>query len=98
MTPRTLCDEPDWTDEGQADDMDNDMENDDFVEDFEDIEEEAELDLEPESRLQAFTARQRIEMVREERWLKAMMEDFGDYDDFNYIEDTADATAREFSH
>ena len=74
------------------------MDNNDFVEDFEDLEEEAELDLEPESRPQPFTARQRIEMVREERWLKAMMEDFGDYDDFNFIEDTADAFAREFSH
>jgi hypothetical protein len=98
MTPRTLYDKPDWTDAGQADDMDKDMENDDFVGGFEDIEAEVELDLEPDSRPQAFTARQRIEMVREERWLKAMMEDFGDYDDFNFIEDTADAFAREFSH
>ena len=98
MSPRTSPDEQTWIDDDPDDYMENDMDDEDFVDDFTEIEAEAELDLEVESRPQVFTARQRIEMVREQKWLESMMEDFGDFDDYGNFENDAGDNAGCFSH
>jgi hypothetical protein len=98
MSPRTSIDEQTWIDDDPADEMENDMEDEDFPDNFIEIEPEVELDLEVESRPRSFTARQRIELLREQRWLESMMEDFGEFDDYGNFENGAGDNAGCFSH
>jgi hypothetical protein len=98
MCPLTSPDEDAWIEDDPDDYMETDMEDEDFADDFDDLDEETELDLEAESHPKKFSARQRIEMVREQQWLKSMMEDFGDFDEYDKFEDTADDYLGGFSH
>jgi hypothetical protein len=98
MSPRTSPDEQAWIDDDPDDYMESDMEDEDFADDFIEIEAEEELDLEVESRPQVFTARQRIEMVREQKWLESMMEDFGDFDEYDNFENPTGGYVGGFSH
>ena len=98
MSPRTSPDEQAWIEDDSDDYLESDMEDEDYADDIIDIEAEQELDLKVESRPQMFTARQRIEMVREQRWLDSMMEDFGDFDEYDSFENSAGSYVGEFSH
>lgn len=96
MSPRTSTDEQTRIDDDPGDYLENDMEYEDFADELIEIEPEAELNL--ESRPQAFTAKQRIEIVREEQWLRSMLEDFGDIDEYDNFENAADGYVDGFSH
>ena len=98
MSPQASTDEQPWITDDPDDYMENDMEYDDFADDFIDIEAETALDFEVESTPKTFTARQRIEMVREQQWLKSMMEDFGDFDEFSNFDNGAGEYVGGVSH
>jgi len=105
MTPRMDPDDEPWDEDDPDGFLDDDMEYDDFAEDDieldevdEDEEEEEELSLDSANSLKSLSARQRIEMAREERWLKSMMADIEDIDEFERIEGFSDCYVGEFSH
>ena len=83
MDPRTDGEDDSWLDEDAEDSddyLEDDMEDDVFSEEFDGPEDEDELDFDPEWRPKTFTARQRIEMAREEKWLQSLVADFDDFD------------------
>ena len=86
-----------WLDDDQDDLTEMEMEMDDdsdlyLDDDMESDDDDLEIDVdddEVDSRLtrlvdryQAFSARRRIEIAREDKWLKSVMADFDDYDSF----------------
>ena len=107
MAPGTDPEEEPWEDDDPDGYMDEDMEYDEYPEDLielddededEEEEEEEELDFESMGGGKSLTARQRIEIAREDRWLKSMMVDFEDIDEFDRIEGFSDCYVGEFSH
>lgn len=111
MTPRTDPDDEPWDDDDPDGDLDEDMEYDEFPEDLIDLddedededdeeeeEEEEELRFDSRGAAKHLTARQRIEIAREDRWLKSMMADFDDIDDIDRIEGFSDCYVGELSH
>lgn len=88
----------DWDEEDDDEDLaDLDMEDGDLY--FEDIESDDDDDdgdfYESSDRYKSFSARRRIEIAREDKWLKSAMADF---DDFDGIEDLGDHFAEELSY
>lgn len=96
MDPRTQADD-EWVDEDPDFLEDEELEDDDFPEDILAPDDEEALDFdddEPTVSSKSFTARQRVEIAREERWLRDIMADFDEYD---VIEDFADEYHAGFS-
>ena len=64
------------------------------------LEEEEEEELESGSSpfSKPMTPRQRVELAREERWLRSMTADFEDIDEFERIESFGDYYVDRFSH
>lgn len=80
-------------DDFSEDPLDLEMDDNDYYLDDDNDQEfdepaETELDFEPEEKLSYYTARQRIEMAREARWLEAEMADFDEIDGLEYATDT----------
>lgn len=83
-----------WVDDDPGDIMEMEEEEESC---FEDFEEEGDQDafIDVTDRYQAFSARRRIEIVREDKWLRSLMADFDDYDD---LEDADGICTKAFSH
>lgn len=85
-----------WRDDDQDDQSEMEMEMDDdselYLDDMESDDDDLEIDVEDDEvdsrltrlvdRYQAFSARRRIEIAREDKWLKSVMADFDDYESF----------------
>lgn len=69
-----------WIDTGLFDEQELMMDDELIADEFDGPAEEFELDFSADWKPRAFTARQRIEMVREERWLQDLVADFEDID------------------
>lgn len=85
----------DWDDDESDDPSEMDMDDELYFDDLDGEEEEAELNFDASKRYKSFSARRRIEIAREDKWLKSVMADF---DDFDGIEDFSDNYAEEFSY
>lgn len=98
MATRIDVQDEDAWDSEEVDDlmeMETDMEEDELF--FDDIELETAVGddevAESSERYKSFSARRRIEIAREDRWLKSVMADF---DDFEGIEDLGGPFAEEY--
>jgi len=96
MISRDDTPDPDDWDQDDTDDL-TDVEMDDEELFFDDIDDEddKELDFESDDRYKSFSARRRIEIANEDKWLKSAMADF---DDFEQIEGFGDGYVEEFSY
>jgi len=105
MTTRAEAEFRDDPAEGLTEDLDEldeldlelAMDDDNYFVDDEDpgLEDESELEFEVEDLPHSYTARQRIEMALEDKWLKSAMADF---DDIDGLEDFADRQVAGFSY
>lgn len=95
MNPRTGPEDTDWVTNDPADYLELEMDDDIFPDDFDTSDDGLELDFEREPRPTFFTPRQRIEMIREEQWLKDLVADF---EDFDRIDGFGDEYVAELSH
>jgi len=78
-------------------DTEMEIDDDEYLFDESDVEEAEETEEYEDSidRYQQFSARRRIEIASENRWLKSLMEDFDDYDS---LENLSNNEFREFSY
>ena len=97
MTTRTPLTDEVWpgTDAGQIAEME--ME-DEYLDDTFGLIEEEELDAGFSTLSKPMTPRQRVELAREERWLRSMTADFEDIDEFERIESFGDYYVDRFSN
>lgn len=97
MNPRTDREIATWPVDDLEDCMDEDMEDDTFLDDFDqpDIGDERDLDFDTPPQPKFLTAKQRVEVLREEQWLKSLTADFECWDD---IEGFSDCYVEELSH
>lgn len=96
MDPRTNDD--DWADDDPDFPEDQELDDNEFPEEILEPGDEDELDFDAEDLTIAdkfFSARQRVEIAREERWLRSVMADFDDYDE---IENFAAQDSAGFSY
>ena len=94
MTTRTYDEDEIWVDDDLDETVEDEMEDEVFFDDCLEPDSEDELSFEFDSRPKSFTARQRIEMAREEKWLQENMADF----DFELFEDFGDHQSAGYSH
>jgi len=90
----------DWEDDEDDDLTDyEDMDESDLyfddIESDDDEEEDEDFDDEPSDRYKSFSARRRIEIAREDKWLKSVMADFDDYEG---LDDLGDRYTEEYSY
>lgn len=95
MSLRTNPENTAWIEDDPVEYLDPDMNDEIFPDEFDASDEEHALDFDIEPRPKFFTARQRIEMAREERWLRSLTADFDDIDEFESFDDHM---VGEFSH
>lgn len=79
MNSRTDSKDPTWIEYDPLTYLEDDMDEDSF-DDIDSPDDESELDFETERRPKDLTARQRIEMAREEKLLQMLVADFEDFD------------------
>lgn len=76
MTTRTYYEEEIWVDDDLDETVENEMEDEVLFEDCLEPDSEDERSFEFQPRPKSFTARQRIEMAWEEKWLQESTADF----------------------
>lgn len=80
MNPRTPSEATRWIGDDPFDNLGTDMDKDLVIDEFDAPDGERELDFDMQPSPKNFTARQRIEIAREERWLHLRVADFEDID------------------
>ncbi len=92
MNPRT--DPEDEIRPAGGDYLEQDMEDDIYCDEFDGPDDHRALDFDVEVTPKYFTAKQRVEMFREEQWLRSLT---ADLDDFDRIDGIGDGYVAEFS-
>lgn len=95
MNPRTTPAAMIWITDDPLDTLETDMDEEYFSDDFDAPDDECALDFDTDPAPKYFTARQRIEIAREERWLQLLVADFEDID---RIDSYSDDYLSELSH
>jgi hypothetical protein len=98
MSPLTPLEDETWPEEDAGYDTECNVEDIDFDDSPESPGDIEEPDFESPARQRQLTPKQRVELAFEDKWLKSMMADFEDFDDFTQIEGPGDGFAGEQSH